>query len=428
MKPLTDKEIRAAKPRVGKNGSPIKYDLVDSTRDRGVGRLILRVSEVGTKKFSFRFKYDQKTLFVQLGQYPSMSLAVARDAIKPLQKYLLAGKNPKVELIKQKVISTRLDVEESKTGTIKELFEGYTNKMRLDGKSTHETVLRALEKEIYPIIDKASKAKLVPVDEFVGVLSVMIDRGAEVQSNRVRSYLHAAFNYGLKQDKDPKDKSKNIKFGLSTNPISGIPKQSAAEVAGTNYLNVSDIAKLIRNFYSTKGVGVATSLLLKLCFFTGGQRPHELARAEWEKIDWDEATLGLKTKNKKPHLVPLGPLAIDLLSYLANHKADSQYIFPHRLDKSKHMLFTAISKAVVRYRQQNPNFPIFIPRDIRRSCKTNMRALGIPKVDLDKLNNHAAPDVSSKHYDMYENLKEKRAAIDIWDGALTDELNKLKCR
>ena len=46
---LTDNEIKGAKPRISSNGNPLKYELVDSTRERGVGRLVVRITDVGSR-------------------------------------------------------------------------------------------------------------------------------------------------------------------------------------------------------------------------------------------------------------------------------------------------------------------------------------------------------------------------------------------
>ena len=45
-------------------------------------------------------------------------------------------------------------------------------------------------------------------------------------------------------------------------------------------------------------------------------------------------------------------------------------------------------------------------------------------LDLQELQNHALQDVSSLHYDRYDYLKEKRAAMDIWNDYFNDILKK----
>ena len=63
-------------------------------------------------------------------------------------------------------------------------------------------------------------------------------------------------------------------------------------------------------------------------------------------------------------------------------------------------------------------FKKFTPRDVRRTCKTRMGEIGILKLIRDRLHNHALQDVSSKHYDRYDYLPEKRQAMQTWGGFL----------
>ena len=64
--------------------------------------------------------------------------------------------------------------------------------MKKDGRRTHAAVLLALEKETYPVIKPTTKAKDVTAHDIKIILAQMIRRGADTQSNRVRSYLMAA--------------------------------------------------------------------------------------------------------------------------------------------------------------------------------------------------------------------------------------------
>lgn len=57
-------------------------------------------------------------------------------------------------------------------------------------------------------------------------------------------------------------------------------------------------------------------------------------------------------------------------------------------------------------------------RDIRRTCKTLMGELGISKELRDRIQNHALQDVSSRHYDRYDYLAEKRDALEQWERRL----------
>jgi intergrase/recombinase len=71
-----------------------------------------------------------------------------------------------------------------------------------------------------------------------------------------------------------------------------------------------------------------------------------------------------------------------------------------------------------------PHLPIdaFTPRDIRRTVKTLMGKAGITKEMRDRIQNHAVSDVSGKHYDQYEYMPEKRAAMKTWERWLAQHV------
>ncbi|WP_392340720.1 tyrosine-type recombinase/integrase [Moritella marina] len=419
MKPLTAKEVKDAKPKLNSNGKLVKYELVDSTRDRGVGRLIVKVLPSGTKEFAYKYKIKGKRHYIKLGRYPAMSLAVARNNIVPLINILTAGKDPKKELEKEKKQEESVEYSDSMQGNITQLFHAYTDKMKRDKKRTYVAVLSALEKEVYPVIPGDTKAKDVTRQQIKQVISNLIERGAVIQSNHVRSYLMTAFNCGLKHDNDPAVLVQNIKFGIESNPVVGIPKQKDGK-PGDNFLTIDETRHVIAAFIDTVAVGYKIDALLKLCFYTGGQRPYELCTSTWNNVDWKEKTLFIAaefSKNNKPHLIPLTNSAINILRELENISKGSKFIFPQD-NIIKHLRTDSFSTAVIRYRESNPEFKSFVPRDIRRTCKTLMGALHISKEIRDRIQNHAFNDVSSKHYDRYDYLSEKREALVIWERTL----------
>lgn len=424
MKTLTEKEIRGAKPRISPSGKPTKYELIDSTRERGVGRLVVRVSAAGSKEFAYKYKFDGKVAYIQLGRFPALSLAQAREEVKPLINLLKAGRNPKVEREREKRAEEAAEKAEAMQGSIEQLFKGYTDKMKADGKRTYAAVLTSLEKEAYSHINPTTKAKDVAPADIVAILAAMIDRGAATQSNRVRSYLVAAFNYGLKHDLDPAVANTGVKFGLTTNPAQVVPRQAAAERVGSNYLNLEEVRHVLTTFSQVDRVGEQTAALMALCFHTGGQRPYEIAASRWESVNWAESTLLITadvSKNKRDHLVPLTDTALALLKELQSKSKGGPFIFHQRTNINKHLRTDSLSTAISRYRQANPEFKGFVARDIRRTCKTLMGELGISKETRDRLQNHALNDVSSKHYDRYDYLQEKRHALTAWENRLAGE-------
>lgn len=78
-------------------------------------------------------------------------------------------------------------------------------------------------------------------------------------------------------------------------------------------------ALLMGDFPKTPGVGCTVSLLLNLCAYVNGQRPHELASRRRDAANWKEKTLLVVadvSKNKRDPLVALTDLAVVILERL----------------------------------------------------------------------------------------------------------------
>ena len=397
---------------------------------KGTGRLGVKIFSSGSKRFIFRYFVSGKPKFINIGNAPTskedaLSLVEARKLAKEYGAMLQKGVDPRLELGTIKKQAEDKAKAEQQQGSIEQLFHSYTQQMEKDGKRTFKAVLNSLEKEVYPHIEPTTKAKDVTKDDLITILAHMIRRGAVTQSNRVRSYLMAAFNYGLAHDNDPANFIDDAKFGLVFNPVSAIPKQKAAEKVGDHFLTNGEVKQLLadlENEFIRFQMGESIRNLISLCFYTGGQRPFELASSKWDSINWEAKTMLISadvSKNKKPHIVPLTQSAIYVLSKQKEHSSDSAFIFPHRLDTEQHINLDSLSRAIARYRSNTEIRP-FIPRDIRRTCKTLMGELGISKSIRDRLQNHALQDVSSKHYDRYEYLPEKLRALEAWEQKLNE--------
>ncbi|TIO47454.1 MAG: site-specific integrase, partial [Mesorhizobium sp.] len=70
--------------------------------------------------------------------------------------------------------------------------------------------------------------------------------------------------------------------------------------------------------------------------------------------------------------------------------------------------------------------PVVTNRDLRRTWKTLAGKAGLSKEIRDRLQNHTLQDVSSKSYDRWNYMPEKRAAMARWDKFVRDILVKKK--
>jgi hypothetical protein len=63
-------------------------------------------------------------------------------------------------------------------------------------------------------------------------------------------------------------------------------------------------------------------------------------------------------------------------------------------------------------------------RDLRRTWKTLAGKSAVSKEIRDRLQNHTLQDVSSKSYDRWTYMPEKRAGMEKWDKFVTKLLSK----
>lgn len=429
------------------------YYVSDNDGQRGRGRLMMKVQPSGNKVFCFQYHVGGKPRYISIGAFTGElgQLQQARAQRNDFAALLEQDIDPREHLTKEKAKQEAEELEklrqeqeciqtaeeEARLGTVEQLFIDYTDKMREEGKRTADRVLAALRKDALPVLGATTKARDVTSQDIVQVLHKMIARGARTHSNRVRSYLMTAFNAGIQYDNDPAT-LRERRYGITVNPVSGVPKQRDAERVGLRDLSPEEIQQLFAEL-PNGGFSLLIQIAIRFCFATGGQRPNEVLSADWSEIDVDNRVWempGSKTKNKKNHPVPLTDYALLILSELPGASweegrlvppLEGGLLFPNRSRPDQSIKPTSISRAVKRYceRTEDPGDPRpiwgrepWVPRDIRRTCKTRMGALRIGKEIRDRINNHAINDVSARHYDRYDYLDEKREALEIWCGWL----------
>jgi len=424
---FTDKEILGLKPKA------TKYYATDNQHERGNGALWLLVRPSGKKVFYFAYKISGKRSMIALGPYSKsnagkgLTLQQARAKKDTLAAFLIQGLDPKVELARVEFEAEQAQRKENQLGSVEQLFEGYAANMKANGKKSHTEVIRVLRNDAMPLLGKSTPANQITSHDIKLVLHNMIKRGALVGSNRLRSYLSASFTYGLEHDNDPTTMDASITYQLERNPVRDVPKAVKNEKPCDRELSQDEIRQLWNNFNSS-GAYSAIEQIFKLMLATGGQRVSEVSEAKWAEFDASESLWEIpasRTKNGKAHLIPLNRIAIEVIDTIKAHRDSSPYLFPHRLDLNKPMPLASISRAANRFTKIKENkFNPFTPRDLRRTCKTRMGELGLSKEIRDRINNHALSDVSSKHYDRYDYLVEKRTALEAWGDRLDHIINK----
>lgn len=423
---LTVKEIEAFPAK------KTAYYKPDSTGERGTGRLTVQVTPAGSKIFKFKYHKEKKEVFIALGKFPALTLSKARDLANEYSEMLSKGLDPKNELERQSEEKKTAEREKDQLGTFEQLIEFHKQNKQDNGNRSHEDEYQLIVKNVFPHLDIHRKAKDFETEDFLDILAIPIEQGFDDKSNKIRSILHAAFNFALGYENNPKHRKRGTKFAIKNNPISNIPKQP--EKTGSHYLSWEEVIQLLYDMeyrYQDLNLAYLTRQALKLCFHLYGQRPYEVLTIAWNKVDFKNRTVLISEefhKTKKNHLVPLTDSAIEIFKDIKENTngTNSQFVFYKKTNSAEHMPTNTIAQAIITYKKATKVRP-FITRDIRRTVKTLGGEVEIPKEYRDRIQGHAINDVSGRHYDMYEYLKEKRKGLEIWEKELNKRLDKLKC-
>ncbi len=428
---FTDKQIKSLSP--GTN----PYRVYESAADKGFG------IQVSTRSKAFFLQYHspvtKSNRFMKLGRYPETTLKLAREHCRNARALIGAGLDPQIERDNEckrqadALEAARIQTEiEQATGTVSQLFEFYIAYLIDNGKRSHKDVQQLFDKEIEPVIGHL-KARDVNTTQIRDIIRKVYARGAKIRASHTRTFIMAAYSFGIRFDNDVTHNGETL-FRLDYNPARDIPVPARSQ-PGERNLSSQEIHKLWSRL-DESSMSLAVKTCIKLLFATGGQRVEEVLHMQWDELDfdrkiWELSTL--RTKNNKPHVVPLSDLAISLIQEMTNSDAKSAFVFPHKDDNEKPMPSHSISKAVNRFCKSRKNaegneiwdgFSKFIPKDIRRTVKSRMGEIGLSKEIRDRLHNHALHDVSSKHYDRFDYLQPKKDAIKIWSYWLTNVIDR----
>ena len=413
---LYDRQIRNFKPAKQSR----RYS--DHPHTRG---LYVQVTPTGTKIFEHRYKVDGKDRYFNMGEFPHTSLEEARKLSGEARKLVKKGKDPKDEaraLLQQELADkaelARKLTERERQGTVGKLFQFYCDYLELQGKPSHTQVRRIYQADIKKVIGDIRANDVVP-DDVRAVLRPIIQRKKMVMANRTRAYLLSAFNYGIEW-KDATNYDHGVEFDITMNPVQAVKRPLQEEKPGERTLSENEVATHWGAWTDADQIDQFAGFVLRLILATGGQRVEEVLRARWSEFDFNKGLWELpagRRKNKRAHAIPLGEIAkAELKTLRAKHRS-TDLLFPGAADSGSPMRTDSLGRAVRQFCKRT-DCERFSSRDLRRTVKTLMGYQGISKEIRDRLQGHAMTDVSSKHYDRYDYLAEKRAAMEQWDEYL----------
>jgi len=352
----------------------------------------VRVSQGGVK--SFVLVHGRSRRRTTLGRYPSISLKDARKAAKLLLAERTLG---------------RLESPPMGFAEAVNLYLSTHYPDRYCKPRTRAETKRLLEKHFLPPFRHEQVA-----DVRTDMISRIVDRLLKTPAEARHAFaaVRQFFNWAVRRgyvDRSPCDRL----------------RPPGRAIARDRVLASDEIVQILQHARSEVSTFNAIVQLLLLT----GQRRNEISSLELSWVDFEDRTITLPariTKNKRSHTFPFGSLSEVLLKSAATNlalraetagaKKPSEILFPAR---GRDTPFAGWSKAKPDF-DKGCSLAHWTLHDLRRTCATNLAALGTPVHVTEKLLNHISGTTGGivSVYQRHSYLDEMRLAIDAWEMRL----------
>lgn len=388
-------------------------------KDLATSGLYVRVTPTGVKTFVFQWRDGNNKPRMPIGSVDTWLLEEARDRARELQRMVDDGIDPRAHVAAQELARAKEkeEQEQAKKYTLAELCRQYVAHLRTQGKISAKSV-----ESVFSHVFKSNlanrPAKEVSSLEIAALIrKITLDDGKNRTGGILRSNLLAAYNDAIQSPLDPTQPAILSGFEIIANPVQ--PIRAVKVVARTRSLNAEELGDYLKALGDTQ-----TDRFLKLVIYSGGQRLEQLLRAK--TTDWDMSTNTLalldpkgRRKTPRPHRLPLGPKAAEIVSKSLVDAANGELLFsmhPRTAGKRIKEIAKSVSK--------DP----FDTRDLRRTCETMLAAMQVHKDTRSHLLSHGLGGVQDTHYDTHPYLEEKRGALLVWEQHLDQILEAARQR
>ena len=377
-KGLTDKYLKSLKP-------PASGRLV--MPDAAAPGLSLRVTATGAMSWLVRYRVrGQAQMGTTLGPYPAVTLADARQRAAKIVAAAKGGKDLIEEEKRQKEAAARA---KARARTVAEVSEDFLRASeRLKSYRQRASYAR---NHIIPAIGDRIVGEVRRAD-IIELLDAVEGRGLKQTTNRVRETLLALFEFAVERQL------------ADANPVAG-SRRRRVEVKRERVLTSDEIRVL---WLGLDGLADPIPAFIKTLMLTGVRR-EEARGARWAELDLDATVWVIpanRTKNGRPHEVPLSAEMLGVLSTLPRRGA---YVFSRNGGESPLVDMSGLKAQV----DKGSGVAGWRLHDLRRTLRTGLAQLGVFHEVAELAIGHTLPGLVQT-YNRHAYTDERRAALQRW--------------
>lgn len=361
--------------------------------DRWIPGFGVRCSRAGTKTFVLVYRVRGKWRRMSLGRYPNLKLAEARKRADAALREISAGRDPQAAKG-----TTRSTAPDSFDATVETFIATYCKQQ--NRASTAAETERMLRSVFVPIWQRRSVRDVAKTD-VLDVLRGIMERGMPSAARHAFATIRKFFNWCVEQEM------------IETSPCLTI-KPPAKANSRDRVLNDAELAVIWR---ASAEEGYPFGPIVQLLALTA-QRRGEVVGMRWDELQLEMAepvwTIPAKrTKNNRPHVVPLTPAAVAIIKALP--RFTSEFVFPAR--GKPEQAYSGYSKGK-RAVDASADLHDWTLHDLRRTAATGMARASVPPHVVERILNHVSGTFKGVAgvYNRFGYLPEMREALLAWEA------------
>ena len=417
---------------------------------RGNGTIVFKKqSQLVESYYRYRHQNSDRMLFIgrlkATRNGPGYTLPELRDKARKLAR-IRRDINPldlkehleleEKERVRAADIKKQQEAIEDSRGTFKDLIDFYITSLYEKGASSARGVENLIKCHIIKPFPElmTKKANMIDTNDIIVILArVGVEKKLTTTFNRLRSFLLAAFNIGMKAENDPLQIGKTgRRFCITANPVAATPAHPELERVCDRVLTNAEILHLWQFIDQGKPTwNPIYKLFVQFLFCCYGNRPEQLNHILWTDICFQQRTLQFtdtKGKGAKPkkRIIPLTERATDILRQVA--KISGGFDGPFNITGRGFMQSRNLGRFIGAYndwlaeqaKKEGREAPErFTARDIRRTATRLFTDCRVLKEHRYLLQSREDGSVESKHYDHDDRLPEKRDVAKVYDDYLS---------
>lgn len=390
--PLTDAKVRNLSSRLK------PYKISD------FGGLYVLVKPTGAKSWRFKYRIDGKERLLVVGDYPAVSLAMARAARDQAKADLEAGVDPSEAKQEAKRIK-----REGQSQTFSVLAEGFMSKAIKEGRAaaTQTKTKWLLDMACADFGHKSMSEITSPM--VLSCLKKVEAKGNYETARRLRAKIGAVFRHAVANGMAETDPTYALRDALIRPTVT--PRAAIIDLK-----RLGGLLRSIDGFEGQATTRIALQLIAILA-----QRPGEIRHAKWEQIDKAQAIWSIPAevmKMRRPHRVPLPKQAFALLEQLEPLTGEGRFLFPSLRSFARPMSENTLNGAL---RRMGYSGDEMTAHGFRATFSTLANESGLWNPDaIERALAHVEANEVRRAYARGEHWNERVRLADWWGGVLDE--------